>query len=43
MIIQRYDNRMQQSWDEFVARSRNATFLHYRDYMDYHSNRFHDH
>ena len=34
---------MQQSWDEFVARSRNATFLHYRDYMDYHSDRFHDH
>lgn len=33
---------MQQSWDEFVARSRNATFLHYRDYMDYHSDRFHD-
>lgn len=34
---------MQQSWDEFVARSRNATLLHYRDYMDYHSDRFHDH
>ena len=34
---------MQQSWDEFVARSRNATFLHYRAYMDYHSERFHDH
>ncbi len=34
---------MQQSWDEFVAHSRNATFLHFRAYMDYHSDRFHDH
>lgn len=34
---------MLQSWDEFVAHSRNATFLHFRAYMDYHSDRFHDH
>lgn len=34
---------MQHSWDEFVAHSRNATFLHFRAYMDYHSDRFHDH
>lgn len=34
---------MQQFWDEFVAHSRNATFLHFRSYMDYHSDRFHDH
>ena len=25
-----------------MALSKNATFLHYRDYMDYHSDRFHD-
>lgn len=43
MTIQRYDTTMQHSWDEFVAHSRNATFLHFRAYMDYHSDRFHDH
>ena len=29
-------------WDEFVAVSRNGTFLHCRGYMDYHSDRFTD-
>lgn len=29
-------------WDDFVKRSRNATFLHMRDYMDYHRDRFSD-
>lgn len=29
-------------WDDFVRLARNATFLHLRDYMDYHSDRFHD-
>lgn len=29
-------------WDEFVATSRNATFLHLRSYMGYHSDRFRD-
>lgn len=33
------DSRM---WNEFVARSRNATFLLDRGYMDYHSDRFRD-
>lgn len=33
----------QQRWDAFVSgESRNATFLHLRDYMDYHSDRFTD-
>ena len=43
MTLQRYKETMCNSWDEFVARSRNATFLHYRGYMDYHSDRFQDH
>jgi len=30
-------------WDAFVATSKNATFLHYRDFMEYHSDRFVDH
>ena len=29
-------------WDDFVTKSRNATFLHLRGYMDYHSDRFDD-
>ncbi len=31
------------AWDEFVHGAKNATFLFYRDYMDYHAGRFHDH
>lgn len=41
--IRRYTTDDKQRWDEFVALSKNATFLHYRDYMDYHSDRFNDH
>ncbi len=29
-------------WDAFVARARNGSFLFFRDYMDYHSDRFSD-
>lgn len=29
-------------WDHFVSLSRNATFLFYRDFMDYHADRFVD-
>lgn len=38
----RYHPSMQREWDDFVARSTNATFLHLRGYMDYHSDRFTD-
>ncbi len=34
---------MAPKWDAFVARSRNATFLVSRPYMDYHADRFRDH
>lgn len=40
--IRRYRPEDAGMWDEFVARSRNATFLFIRDYMDYHSDRFAD-
>ena len=30
-------------WDNFVSKAKNGIFLFYRDYMDYHSDRFHDH
>lgn len=29
-------------WNEFVAQSKNATFLFHRDFMEYHSDRFDD-
>ena len=43
MQIVRYNQAYKPVWDNFVSRSRNATFLFYRDYMDYHSDRFEDH
>lgn len=40
--IRRYNADCKEEWDAFVEKSRNATFLFRRDYMDYHSNRFAD-
>lgn len=42
MEIVRYTPQMRREWNEFVTRSRNATFLFDRDYMDYHADRFDD-
>ena len=30
-------------WDSFVSNAKNGVFLFYRDYMEYHSDRFRDH
>ncbi|MCM1292187.1 MAG: GNAT family N-acetyltransferase [Bacteroides sp.] len=43
MEARRYTPNHVARWDEFVACSCNGTFLHRRGYMDYHSDRFHDH
>ena len=41
--IKRYDaTRDRDRWDELVGRSSQGTLLHYRAYMDYHSDRFAD-
>lgn len=40
--IKRYTPADKQKWDRYVACARNATFLFYRDYMDYHADRFTD-
>lgn len=40
--IERYGAGDRRRWNEFVAASRNGTFLFDRDYMDYHSDRFED-
>ncbi len=41
--IVRYTPGLHDEWNRYVAKSRNATFLFYREYMDYHSDRFADH
>lgn len=41
--IVRYTIAHHDAWNRYVAKARNATFLFYREYMDYHSDRFHDH
>ena len=41
--VTRYTVDQKAVWDDFVSRSKQGTFLLRRDYMDYHSDRFHDH
>jgi hypothetical protein len=40
--IKRYTPEFKSRWDQFVRESKNGTFLFYRDYMDYHADRFAD-
>jgi hypothetical protein len=40
--FRRYTERDFDTWNRFVAESKNGTFLFHRDYMDYHRNRFAD-
>ena len=42
ITISKYHPSMASQWDDFVRSCRNATFLHQRSYMDYHSDRFTD-
>ena len=42
ITIVRYDSAVAARWNEFVKNSSNGTFLHLRNYMDYHSDRFDD-
>ena len=37
-----YIHTQKSVWDKFVDNSKNGTFMLKRDYMDYHSDRFHD-
>lgn len=43
ITIQKYDSSFKNLWDEFVAKAQNSTFLFYRDFMEYHQDRFTDH
>lgn len=40
--IIKYQPEYKQQWDDFVSSAKNATFLFYRDFMEYHSDRFED-
>jgi hypothetical protein len=42
VTVERYVPALKASWDEFVATSKNGTFLLMRDYMEYHADRFED-
>lgn len=40
--IRRYASELKAEWNNFIANSKNGTFLFDRNYMDYHADRFHD-
>ena len=42
MKMIKYHPGLESVWNEFVARSKNGTFLFHRRYMDYHADRFED-
>ena len=43
MEIRMYESTDRAHWDAFVSVAKNATFLFYRNYMEYHSDRYLDH
>ena len=40
--IEKYSMEMKDIWDKFVDSAKNPLFMHKRDYMDYHKDRFED-
>lgn len=38
-----YESSLKDLWDDFIRGAINSHFMHYRDFMDYHSERFQDH
>ena len=42
MKVRKYKATDQKVWDDFVIKSKNSHFMFFRDYLDYHSNRFED-
>lgn len=40
--IKKYDKGSYEIWNQFVAESKNGTFLFHRDFMEYHNDRFED-
>ena len=42
MEIKKYCSEMKEEWDSFICDAKNGMFLFYRDYMEYHEDRFED-
>jgi hypothetical protein len=42
MEIKIYTPEFRTEWDNFIRKSKNGTFLFYRDFIEYHGNRFND-
>jgi hypothetical protein len=42
MKIKLYTPELKNVWDDFVSKSKNGTFLFYRDFIEYHGDRFND-
>ena len=40
--VESYTSQHKQVWDEVIGHSRNGVFLFFRDYMEYHNDRFQD-
>ena len=40
--VKKYEKENKKLWNEFVRKAKNATFLFYRDFMEYHQDRFED-
>jgi hypothetical protein len=40
--IEKYARLYYDTWNQFIAKSKNGTFLFHRDFMEYHKNRFED-
>src|SRR5438445_13850306 len=40
LVVQPYSAALKEDWDSFIRKSSDATFLFYRDYMEYHADRF---
>lgn len=43
VTLELYRKEHKPLWDKFVTESKNGLFLYYRDYMEYHKDRFTDH
>jgi hypothetical protein len=43
MHVTPFESELKEEWDDFVATSRQGSFLFYRDFMEYHEDRFEDH
>lgn len=41
--VVRYEDCLKSDWDSFLKRCKKKHFMFFRDYMDYHQERFHDH